>query len=492
MGRRGAVILALGLAVAPAAGQDSPHYWPNREVGIPVGLDRLDPKPTHVQLYTSTTRPAAWKAGPKLAAGELQPLAGGRSGFLYKADRDGPHEFAAQLFYADGSASPADPAALTPMQAVVIDTTPPAVRIRAVGNGVEWAATDDNLDPAFAELQAKYPHWADWQAENGRQFRAADRFAWQLRRDDTLEVRVRVRDRAGNDQWSRIVRVPGDGAAGAAVPRGGNSEWLTTGGGGGGFAGRDPLVAEPGPPRPRMEYVNTKNVTVDYAIQKMGPSGVRSVRLFVLPDREADWKLVKDFDVNLKPGDTGPPQPLPYEAPHDGVYGFYVAPESPSGQKAAAPRRTDPPMLYVVVDTQNPYVKITNVRVTPGPNRLPRVEIAWEAEDANLLPNPVNLEYSLDRAASEWKPIKYGLDNNAGKSAGRYTWEVPDEKLWKFYVRARVSDKAERSATHIWSDKGPSGEPTEVIVDLEVPAATINSARRDGGAGSDKPPVKLP
>ncbi|MBX9580997.1 MAG: hypothetical protein K2X87_11870 [Gemmataceae bacterium] len=494
MGRRKAGGLALGLAAALAAGlasaQDpaalAPHYQPNQSVGIPVNLDRinqLDNKPKELQLYTSAGR-RAWQAGRKLPIDKLDDLGDGKKGFVFRADRDGPYEFSVQFHFADGSASPADPKELRPMLDVVVDTTPPEVRIRAVGNGVEWAAADDNLDPRFAEVQAKFPDWAEWKTVTDRAFQAADRHAWKLRPGQVLEVRVKARDRAGNDGWSRVVRVPGDGGVETSFPRPGGSDWLPPVGG----AARDPLAASGSTaPQPRIEYVNKKDVTVDYTINKVGRSGVRLVRLYVQSDRDGDWKLVDpDFKVDLPGGKTDQALSLPYTVPADGWYGFYVAPESVSGQKAPPPRKGDPPMLYVVVDTQPPAVKVSRVAVYPGPDRKPQVDISWEAADPNLLPNPVSLEYSIDPTAEAgWKEIKYRLENNAGKAAGRYVWEVPDELPYKFFVRVRAVDKAGNTGAHVWSDKGPGGEPTPVIVDLETPAATISGVR--GGAAPAKP-----
>lgn len=483
MGRRGAGGLGLAFAVALATGpagvgQDPAaarrSYLPSREVGIPVNLDALAKeslRPKELQLYTSVDR-QPWKAGPKLAPDALPEIRPGVRGFLHRADADGGYEFAVQFHYPDGTANPPRMDDATPLQAVVVDTTPPEVRIRATGNGVEWAANDANLDPSFAEVQAKFPHWSEFKAVTDRTFAATDRHGWKLRPGDVLEVRVKARDRAGNDGYSRIVRVPDTGAVETSFPRGGPGEWLPPVGGAGGGVGASAA------PQPRIEYVNKKDVSVDYGIQKVGRSGLKQVHLYVqIGDK--DWAEAGTSQVNYKQGDKDPPQPLTYTAPADGVYGFYVAPESQSGQRARAPRKNDPPMLFVVVDTKEPVVAVTGVRVTPGPDRKPQVEIGWEAADPNLLPNPVTLEYAIDPSnEGNWKVIQHGLPNNAGRSAGRYVWDVPDELDYKFYVRVRAVDMAGNYGFQVWSDpRGPKGAPTPVIVDLDVPAATINGVK---------------
>lgn len=486
MGRR-AGGLALGLAVALAAGGPAPaqnpagrHYMTNREVGIPVNpakIAALSPQPKDLQLYWSFNR-GPWKAGAKLPANGLQDIGDGKKGFLFRAEADGEYDYGVQFHYPDGTttAAPADERDV--ILAMVVDTTPPEVRVRVTGSTVEWSAVDDNLDPSYAVVQHRWPNGGQWATVAGKQFRAADSHTWPVPAGKSIEVRIQAKDKAGNDSFSQIVRVPGDGAVGTSFPRAGSSDWP---------AARDPLT---GPaanlPQARIEYVDKKDVTVDYTIQKVGRSGVKKVRLYVQPG-DGGWpdKESKEYQVDLAAGKQDQSLSLPYTVPEDGVYGFYVAPESVSGQRAAPPRKGDATMLYVVVDTKEPYVKIGNVRVTPGPDRRPQVEIGWEAADPNLMVNPVSLEWSLDPKAAEWKEIKYRLENNAGKTAGRYVWDVPEDHPWQFFVRARATDKAGNTGTHVWSDKGPNGEATPVSVDLVTPAATINGVR--GGARPQPP-----
>lgn len=494
MGRRAAVLLATGLLVAacgvvPAQdGGPTRYYLPHRSLGIPVDLSRLRPtdaRPTEAQLYVAYGR-GQLKAGPRLAIDALQDIGGGQKGFVYPVEKDGGYEVGLQLFYADGSASPATAAEVKPQYDLVVDTTAPDIRIEATATGVEWAAADDNLDPNFAELQCKWPSSTTWTTVN-KTFRSTDSHTWPLKAGQVLEVRVKVRDRATNDQWSRVVRVPGDAAVGASFPRTGGR--------------RDPFGAAANLPQPRFEYVAKRDVSVEYTVPKMGRSGVKAVRLYALPTIDGvqdpgGWgtKPVQEFEVKLKPGDT--PAPLPYQAAKDGVYGFYVAPVSGAGEPAPAPRENDPPMLYVVVDTQAPFVQITGVRVMPGVGKSARVEITWDAADPNLLPNPVNLEWSTDKDSPKWEAIKHGLDNNAGSGRGRYIWDVPDDNPWQFYVRARAVDKAGNTGTHVWDQKRdasgvPQGDPRPVIVDLEVPEAKVSGVKPTG-AGAERRPDMLP
>ncbi|MCS7020235.1 MAG: hypothetical protein NZU63_00230 [Gemmataceae bacterium] len=448
------------------------YYWPHRTVGIPVNveqLQRLPQPPTQLQLYYAVQR-GTFQKGPRLPVTHLQALDGGKRGFLFTAERDGDYEFTVQFVYADGSVSPRLEE-LAPQQRIIIDTTPPLVRLVAIGTGVEWQVSDEHLDPRGVQLQCRWPGTRDWTTVTDRAFRPTDRYQWQLPAGKTLEVRVVARDRAGNTGVSPIVRVPAEGAATAGLPRpGAPPDWLS--------GGRTL-------PAPRIDYVNTLKFDVEFTIQRMGPSGVKAAHLFVLKNT-GGWEFAKKVDVHLRPGEKEPVLTIPYEAPGEGTYGFYIIPESGAGKRADDPQADDPPMLYVVVDTTPPYLKITGVQVRPG-SRGPQVEITWECADPNLMPQPVSLEWSLDRSASRWNEIKYRLDNLPNSSVGRYVWEVPDQQLWKFWIRARAVDKAANTTEFVW--------PQEVIVDLEKPSATINKVRssRPGGAtGPDTPPPTLP
>ena len=478
----GGLVVALALASIGTAQEGpfdglQPHYWPHRRFAIPVNTDeigKLTNKPTHLQLYFAVSR-GAFQKGAKLPIGALQDLSGGKKGFEFDAPRDGDYEFTVQFVYADGSVAPKD-AELSPQMRTIIDTTPPRVQLAALGNGVEWLAADDNLDPRYVTLQCKWPTSAEWTTINDKptdpRFKPNDSYAWKIQPGKALEVRVLARDRAGNEGVSPVVRVPGDPATAVGLPKAaGGPGWV-------GGAGTGAIL-----PQPRIDYVNALEFQVDYTVQRMGRSGVQAAHLFVLKE-QGNWELVKRHPVKLMPDDKGPHSlSLPYKAATEGTYGFYVIPESGAGKKSEDPKRDDPPMVLVVVDTTKPYVKITGVQVKPGGVRGPQVEFTWEAADANLMPQPVSLEWSLDKTAEKWNEVKYRLDNNLTRTTGRHAWEVPDEKLWKFWVRARAVDKAANIGENVWQQ--------EVIVDLEKPSATIDRIR-GSGAPAPKAPEKPP
>jgi hypothetical protein len=352
-----------------------------------------------------------------------------------------------------------------------------------------------NLDTKAVRVEMKWAQDTKWYPITVQTFRPVDAFTWPQWKPEQgrgLDVRVLAKDLAGHETVSRIVRIPsteGDLLTGTPGRSGNRPDPFNTPSGG--FV------------QPEIRYVNTLDTTVQYTIAKMGRSGVRAVHLWASDDQRT-WKKANTFPVNAP---YNPEKPsldlsLPYKAEKEGLYGFIVIPEGGGGIKAADPKRDDPPMVLVSVDTQPPYAGITAVQVAAGA-KGPRVEISWRAVDPNLLARPVNLEYATDKNKLDWKPVALQTENNLSRETGRFVWEIPDERLWKFYLRLRVVDKATNIGEHVWGvdltaerEKGapanPPAEWKEVIVDLVQPEATIKDVRSDGTPGAGRGPAATP
>src|SRR5947209_7195718 len=156
-------VASVALALpAPAAAQQV-RYWPLREIGFPVPPDvlRLDPKPAKLRLYSAPPGGRFEQVAERPANG-LDPIDNRPPGFKYTAKADGEEEFAVQLVYDDGTVSPRTEN-LRPEFRIVFDTRPPAVQVAANGRyGVEWAVTDDNLDPDGIRLECRWAGTRDW------------------------------------------------------------------------------------------------------------------------------------------------------------------------------------------------------------------------------------------------------------------------------------------------------------------------------------------
>ncbi len=472
--RRGLGVIAAvaaALAAPPARAQDPDvRYWPLREINFPVPLDTIQamkPRPSKLRFYVARDRVKFARAAARsLTDLDLIDPDKNRRGFRYVSPADGEYSFALQLVYPDGRVEPRD-ADLVASYRVIIDTHPPVVRAAAFGGtGVEWEVTDDNPKPDSVELQVRWVGERQFTTVRPREFGLRDRYTWTgLTAKQPLEVRVVARDRAGHEGMSRPITLPAAGAS-AGLDRDPGRPPADRGGSGFGHP-------EDFPTRPQIDYVNTHNLTVESKLTRVTRSGVRAAHLWV-NDGKTGWKLATSRPVSITPADRDPTIRIPYAVEKDGLYGFIVIPENGAGGKQDDPRPGDPAQFLIEVDTERPFVKVKNVKVSPGGAVGPRVEIEWEAVDKNLFDEPIVLEYTTDKASGRWEPITPGKVRNTG----RYVWEVEDKNLWRVYIRASAVDKASNRSEHVYEK--------EVLIDLEKPAAVIEKVQGSGGPPSER------
>jgi len=469
-------VLAIGLLAAPLAAQ-APKYWPQLEIGFPVPTMVLDlnPKPAKLRLYAAGAN-GKFERVSELSVDRLQPIPNRKPGFQYTARGDGEEEFAVQLVAADGTVTPSDDKLRGEFK-VIFDTRPPNVTLSSLGvNGVQWNASDENLESGSIKLENRWlGSDGRWNEVKTKTFNSRDEYSWpSLAKDNrTLEVRVSAKDKAGHETVSRIVKLPESGGGGRqnfdTVPL----RNTDTG------AGRD-LDTFPNS-QSQIVYVNRRDLQVRSKLTHVTRSGISKVHLYVKDlsaNSGGEWKLDKTQTCDIKFEATDTTVEIPYVAPKDGRYGFIVIPESGVGRREAEPRSAAPPQHLVEVDTVKPNVKIRTVTVSPGGTIGPRVEVEWDADDRNLMPDPIVLEYAASKDALSWTSIAEKIPNSR-----RYVWEVSDKTMFKLYVRARATDKATNVGEHAYDQA--------VIVDLDKPAATIDNIRGSGSAppsSSDKLP----
>lgn len=475
LGWLGVATLAAIAVLAPAApAQDlgpDVRYWPLKEISFPVPIEKIQamkPRPSKLRFYAAPER-GKFRLATEKAIDELDVINADKNqrGFRYTTAGDGEYDFALQFVYAEGDTQPREDA-LTAQYRIVVDTRPPLIRVGGSGtNGIEWAVEDENPNPDGVTVEVRWQGSNKWTAISPRVFRTKDQYTWAgLTVSQPLEVRVIAKDRAGQETVSRVLTLPNSGGGSAAPfpsPSGGTSP-----------RGFDDI-----PNRPQIDYVNTRNLNVESKLTRVTRSGVKAAHLWV-NDNKSGWTRAKEQTVSIASGSADPTIRIPYTALKDGLYGFIVIPVNGADGKQDDPRPNDQAQLLVQVDTEIPFVEVKNVRVSAGSVGIPRVEIEWDAKDSNLMPDPIDLEYASTEKGPDWKPIALKVPNT-----GRYTWEVEDKNLWRFYVRARAKDKANNTGEFVFK--------REIIVDLEKPQAVIEKVA--GGTKdsvSERPPVVLP
>ena len=476
MPSRAVGVLAVLMLALPCQAQTL-RYWPELEIGFPVAQAVLDqsPRPVKLRLYSAPAN-GRFERVSELSVNQLERMEKGRGlGFKYTARGDGEEKFAVQLVFADGTVSPSEDM-LKADSRVIFDTKPPVVSLTPLGaNGAQWTVTDDNLDNTTIRLECRWSGGDNrWFEVKSRNFNARDDYTWTNLNNRPLEVRLSAKDKAGHEAVSRIVKLPDTGGRGVdAAP----ISTLPN-------ASSRNLDDIPNA-QTQIVYVNRRDLTVRSKLTHVTRSGVSKVHLYVKDlsgGPGGDWKFdsTKTVDIRFDSSDTT--VEMPYIAQKDGRYGFIVIPESGVGRREPEPRSSAPAQHLVEVDTVKPNVKIRTVTVSPGGTIGPRVEIEWDADDRNLMPDPIVLEYAADKNATTWLSIAEKIPNSR-----RYVWEVSDKTMFKLYIRARATDKATNVGENIYDQP--------VIIDLDKPSATIDNIRGSGSGSpqtNERPPVLSP
>jgi hypothetical protein len=206
-------------------------------------------------------------------------------------------------------------------------------------------------------------------------------------------------------------------------------------------------IGPPGLAKAPHKVVNRKDVTVEYELAKVGPSGVGKVEVYLTKDDGQHWELYAD-DPDVKAEPTGP-QKRRIPLPGEGVFGIWLVAKNRAGVGKTPPRSGDAPQLRVEVDLTPPVA--TLYEPVPDPSQRDTVVLRWTAADkhnerldkSRLPAQPISLEYSAD--GKEWKSIAAGIANS-----GRHPWQVPNG-LVQAYLRLRVRDLAGNEAVAVTS-----------------------------------------
>ncbi|HXG08579.1 MAG TPA: hypothetical protein VNK04_02225 [Gemmataceae bacterium] len=229
----------------------------------------------------------------------------------------------------------------------------------------------------------------------------------------------------------------------------------------------------PSSPAAPLRVVNSNRVTLDYEVAKFGPSGLRSVEVYVTRNegRPWNWQRVGEQNIEgLQPQELQGPErtvrrSLAVDLQDDGVYGFYLVVRSGANRGKPPPQADDPPQMRVEVDRTPPEARL--YAPTPDPNRRDALILRWTATDRNLANNPITLQWarpSPDRQQPlTWEPIGPAELPNTGV----YVWQVPPGMPPSVYLRLIVRDTAGNS--------GVAETPEPVLIDLTEPEVRILS-----------------
>lgn len=220
-------------------------------------------------------------------------------------------------------------------------------------------------------------------------------------------------------------------------------------------------VVEPRRPLPPLKYVNHPDVTFEYTLSRVGPSGIGSVDLWMTQNDGQTWEHLAEDPESRKGTMTNGTYKRTLDLPGDGVYGFVLAVKSKAGLGKGAPRPGDLPDFRVEVDTTAPVTHLYQPQ--PDSTKPNTLLLRWSAADNNLA-NTIVLEYAAKREGP-WLPIAAPPAN-----AGKYSWPLPDRLPVQVYLRLRAGDLAGNESIALTSEPQvvDLSEPEGRVVDVSV------------------------
>ena len=193
------------------------------------------------------------------------------------------------------------------------------------------------------------------------------------------------------------------------------------------------------------QLINSTQISLDYEVPKVGPSGIKSVKLYMSRDDGRSWEELADHKAAQGP--------ISANLPGEGVYGFRLVVESGAGLSRGAPLPGDAPELRIEVDQTPPYLEL--YAPAPDPNTRDTLILRWNATDKNLAPSPITLEYSTSKEGP-WVPIAQNIPNS-----GTYPWKLNQRLPYRVFVRVTARDLA--------GNVGEVKSPEPQLIDLTKP-----------------------
>ncbi|MCI0743092.1 MAG: hypothetical protein L0Y72_29025 [Gemmataceae bacterium] len=439
------ILLSPAWLLWSASGQEltgSPIFSRSRQFRIPFNLPP-DGRYKQLLLFVSTDQGKSWQ--PSAAAPPEQKH------FLFLADRDGYFWFAVQTVDLDKRLNPPTLEGVTPSLKVIIDTLPPAVQLqplqpRGAEVGVAWDVRDDNLDLAdreSAKLEFRaagrgFGGEAGWSAVPMPP--AAASAYWNPQTATPLEVRMRVKDRAGN-VGETTTTIPARGFANENPNVQPNLGHLPE---------QQPLVN--GPAEHERKLVNNKRISLNYELKEVGPSGVSAVELWYTTDGRG-WNKYP-----LRFGEDPAQKNIVFDVVGEGIYGISLVAKSGVGLGERPPQMGDRPQIWIEVDTTKPQVQLHNVMVGTGPDKG-KLSLTWTARDKNMHPQPITLAYA-EQLSGPWTTIADKQPNSS-----RYVWQMPAEIPYQFHLKVEALDRA--------GNVGEAATESLIKVDLSQPKVKI-------------------
>jgi hypothetical protein len=445
--------------------------------------------------------------------------------FAFEAREDGLYWLNMVIVFRDGRRDPKDPARVQPALKLLIDATPPVVRILSAKRegeevAVEWAVEDKYPNDAATQVLYKTSS-GDWQpVPSSAVTKRSARF--KPTTTGPIAVQVAVKDLVGNT-GSIAQEVPVGTTAAYMAPTGapavakpaGALEAPTMAG-----VIPPPMLDNTGPAAPstpikppnpvipatppavsaqpapistsdsglqpiavgsgsttappasvpsNVQFLNSTVFDLQYQVEN-GPSGVSRIDLYVTRDDGRTWTRWSTHDGRQTPLRVA--LETRFNSQVEGDYGLRLVPISGAGLSAGAPNPGTPPEMRVHIDRTPPVIQV--FQPTADPNQRNALVLHWKATDRNFGKDPIRIEWS-EQPTGPWKavgigeefaPIVGGAQNSRRlANTGTYSWQLP----------ATIGANRVHLKFTAWDAAGNKSEviTPPLVVDLTRPRATI-------------------
>ena len=468
-----AVCVAVALSGRSAGPRPAAYYWPHRTVGIPVNADR------NRQTRQQAVRPAALLRRQSRRVPEGAEAAARRHAVARRREEGLPVHAPSATATTSSRCSSSTPTAPTsprdrrtePAAAHHRRHHPAAVKIYASSNGVEWRR--DRRQPRPARHHAPVQVADEPRVDDGhrRAFRTSDQLRVEARSGEGAgspragQRQGRERERlAGRSRAAETA--PAERACREPRPRRGGPDWV----GGRAAARTCPQRASTTSTRSKFDVDYT--IAADGPVRREGGAPLRPARA------RATGSWSSGTRSNLMPERQGAVALAPVRGEGGGHLRLLRHPRERRGQEVRRPAEAATRRWCTSWWTRR--------RRTC---RSPACRSSRAARGAARRDHLGSRRPEPDAASrSAWSGRstprrRSGTRSSTGwttptRTTGRYTWEVPDQDLWKFYIRhGRSIKRVEHRRAHLGQDRRRTKPPTEVIVDLVNPTGGIKGVR---------------
>lgn len=182
------------------------------------------------------------------------------------------------------------------------------------------------------------------------------------------------------------------------------------------------------PPDELVRNLSSSRVVLSFKAAP-GSAPVTGVNVWYTDDHTRSW--------NTCSGKLNPEKSrVLFEAPHDGLYGFFIVLHNAYGFSELPPQPGSAPHQWVYVDRVNPDVQIVELRLDEDFMDNREVHIRWRASDERFSDRPVRMHFRSEQTKS-YQLISENLD-----SEGSFRWTVPEEITGRLSVKVSAVDQA--------------------------------------------------